>query len=48
MRQLFGQIDQNHDGRIDFGEFCDYIFDQPDKQKVPNSVKAGVLYIKGA
>jgi len=28
IRRLFGKIDQNHDGRIDFAEFCDYIFEQ--------------------
>eukprot|EP00913_Durusdinium_trenchii_P007136 g6711.t1 len=39
VRRLFREIDQNQDGRIDFGEFCDYVFDNQDEPSVPEEVK---------
>lgn len=49
LRRLFREIDANADGRIDFGEFCDYLFDQHTAatKPVPKDVKAAFEHFHG-
>jgi len=49
VRRLFEEIDSNDDGRIDFGEFCDYIFDQAElhAKPVPEYVKMAFHHFNG-
>eukprot|EP00435_Cladocopium_sp_Y103_P065385 s438_g27.t1 len=49
LRRLFREIDANADGRIDFGEFCDYLFDQENAaaRPVPKDVKAAFEHFHG-
>lgn len=47
VRRLFREIDQNQDGRIDFGEFCDYVFDNQDEPSVPEEVKDAFNHFNG-
>jgi len=46
VRQLFRKIDQNGDGRIDFGEFCDYVFGEVDAP-VPEAAQAAFESFSG-
>lgn len=49
VQRLFREIDANADGRIDFGEFCDYLFDQANAaaKPVPKDVKAAFEHFHG-